>query len=288
MNYFLRTQSDLLEELEIRMRSTDNDRWSTAEMYVAINATIRRWAQRVRVPFLYTISGGWSGTSFTLSLPDYIDPRFIRPQISTEANDANVEIDSDYETYVDIPGYWVEPSTSGNVLRLNTIPYTADGRILFWAAPGHIPSSPGTVAADSTTSMTVTLTDMRLPLCGYIKVNSEWIQYAGMTTSGTVATLSNLIRGVNGTTTATQSNGDNVDWGVPVDRLDLYEQMMAQSSAVLYQMFLTDAAPAERDKFQWNMRYAQQQADEYWASYSSGYEPQLRITTRGMLTGLEA
>ena len=287
MNYYLRTQSDLLEELEIRMRSTSNDRWSTAELYVALNATIRRWARRVKVPFIYTITDGWTGTTFTLSLPDYIDPRFIRPQISTEANDENVDIVSDYETYVDVPGYSVEPSGNSNVLRLNTIPYAADGRIIFWASPGHIPSSLGKVLADSTTSMTVTIADMRLPDVGYIKVGNEWIQYAGMTSSGTVATLSNLVRSIDGTTTATHAENAEVNWGVPADHMDLYEQMMSQSAAVLYMMFLTDAAPAERDKFQWNMRYAQQMADEYWASYTSAYQPQLRISTRGQLTGLE-
>ena len=288
MNYFLRTQTEIYEELELRMRNTENSRWSREEMYSAINAVVRRWNQRVRIPFLYTISGGWAGTSFTLALPDYIDPRFMRPRISTTANDEGVSLDTDYDTFIRMPGYEVEPDgDNGNTLRLNTIPYAAEGNILFWSPPGPVPTELGAVAADSTTSMTVTISEMNLPKCGYIKVNNEWIQYAGLTHSGSVATLSNLVRSVLGTTTATHNATDVVNWGLPVDRIDLYEHLFAQCAATLHQMFLTNAAPAEREHHQWNMRYAQQQADEFWSGYYSAYEPQLHIETRNQLTGLE-
>lgn len=279
MDYFLRSRSDLLAELKIRMRDTTNARWSEGEMGVAINGAIRRWANRVRIPFLYTLTTGLTTSSWTVALPDFIDHRFFRPQVQSDAL-SNYYTSLQVDTWVDLNDYTVEPDGSGGrLLRVAGLLYDTDLRVIHWVAPGSVPadesvSSP-VVLLDSSTSMTVTTSENNLPECGFIKVNNEWIQYSGLADAGTTLTLSNLQRGIRGTTEATHSPDDTIDWGVCADRLDLFEQLFNQCAASLHQQFLAYASPQEREAHTFVMRYSQQLADEYWQSYASSYQPKL-------------
>ena len=279
MPFFLSTRTEILDELSIRVRDTADSRYTEPEKVYAINGAIRKWANRVLVPFTTTLSTGFTSSSFTVQVPAYVNPRWMRPQIETSALDY-YDIPASVDTWVDLPSYTVEPDGSGgHLIRSEGYLYTSDVRIIHWAAPGPVPittsASDPVVLVDSTTSMTVTTATNRLSECGFIKVNSEWIQYSGIADAGSTLTLSNLVRGVMGTTTATHDADDVVDWGVPMDRIDLLEQLFSQAEATLHQMFITYANETESSKHQFAMRYAQQMADEYWKSYSSSYDPKL-------------
>lgn len=291
-------QSDVIRELSDRMRVPGDDPWTTREMCRAINSAIRHWS-RVKIPYIYTITGGFSHNSFTVSLPDYIDHRFIRPQIKSTALDASVDFgDNTLETWVTLPGWAVEPNSAGGyTLRITGMPYTEEGRILFYQNPMELPvfdEDYPTLAGDidsSSTSLTVTTSSRAIAPVGYILVGGEWIQYAGIAGNAAESTwtLSNLVRGVYNTSgvSQTHTSGDVVEWGLPADDVRLYEHLFAKAEAYMHRMLLTTGSPNEKEDHKWAMRYLDAEADGFWANYLPSWQPKLKIHTRTALTGLE-
>ena len=251
-------------------------------MGTAINSALRHWAGRVRVPFIYTLSTGLAAGSWTVDIPNFIDPRWMRPQIKTDAFTEAYWVTGTGDTWVNLPDYDIEPDGSGgSTLRIRGRQYSSDVRIIHWQIPGPLPidesSTSPVVLLDSSTSMTVTSSENNLPECGFIKVNSEWIQYSGLADAGTTLTLSNLVRGVAGTTEATHDPDDTVDWGIGVDRLDMIDQLLHQCRALLHAQYLAYASPQEREQHTFTTRWEQQLADEMLKNYVSSFEPIMRI-----------
>ena len=286
MNYYLRSRSEILSELQIRVNDTADSRWSEKEKMTALNAAIRRWTDRLLIPFVYEPSTGLSSNSWTFDIPDYIDPRYMRPQIEQLGDENDYPyLYGKVDTWVNLLDYTVEPDGSGGFrLRTGGIRYDSDFRIVFWASPGPLPldesSTSPVVLLDSTTSMTITTSENNMPRSGFVKIGNEWIQYAGLADGGTTITLSNLIRGIDGTTTATHAPDTTVDWGIAMDRADLIEQLINQATAIMHMQYLSQASPQEREAHTFITRYAQQAADEYWRSYHSAYEPIMKIDLR--------
>lgn len=265
-----RTQSELKTELEVRLRDPDNERWSEPEIYAAINSALMEWAPRVKIPFLYTITGGWAANEREYDLPYYVS-RPIDPQFKTTYGS--------HDFWSAVPAYTLHARDGGILaIVLGYLPSASDGRVIFWApnspTPTTISSQSGSIDSDDT-SITVVTTAL-VGMNGYIKVEDEWIQYSGAVRSGSNTVLSNLVRGCMGTT-ATSHSAATVEWGVVVHRPDLYEQMMHHCLVFLHSLFNQNASNTKKDLHQWNMRWESPMAKDFWKTYTPWRSPKMRV-----------
>lgn len=283
---FLLTQQDIMTQCRQRMRDTANRRWTSTEVYNAINDALRMWSTRVQVPYLYTLPGGLSYGVYTYALPWW-----ITPPIDVEAervffiNGTPVQLAAGIATYQDVPSYHLEPDgNGGQTLRLEAFPYATNARVIWWGFNGPVPQVVPTLNAGigaSDASLTIaTSPDIRQ--AGYVKIDDEWMQYAGYAKSGSTTTLQNLERGINGTTAASHSGAASVYWGIAVHRDDLYGQLVEQVMAQLHNLFLQDASPKEIEHHTFQVRYHQQLADEYWHKYTPNRAMKMRLTRQGV------
>ena len=268
-----RTQLEINGFLEADLRDTNNDRWSDAEIYRAVNRALSTWDTRVLIPFVYAFTFATNEKEY--SLPEYVqEPLEVQWQVSGE------------DFWRDLGIFDVHTATAAaKVLRLAYYPYSASGRVVYWVANGPVPTTIPTLnaAISSTTATTCTMT--AVPVIGqngYVKINAEWMAYHGPTQTETVTTLNNLERGLFGTTAATHLSGATVNWGIVTHRTDLFEQLQAQAIAHLHSLFLTNASAHEVETHQFNLRWQQQQADEYWRRYTPMRQPKMRLTRDGI------
>lgn len=296
---YIMPQSDIIEELSVRTKVSEESPWTTRQMYVAINAALRTW-DRVRIPYVYTISGGWSGSSFTVALPDYMDHRYVRPQILSTVTHPYVEFgDNALTTWIDLPGWTTEPDGSGGwTLRLTGLPYAEQGRIIYWNNPGPVPPMednvfPLTTGAitSASTEVTISTGHRQIPQVGFVLIEGEWLQYSGISGNAgeSTWTLGNLVHGLfdTGSVSQSHSSGVEVEWGVPADNVALYEILMSKSESNLHRMFLTSGAPNEKEDHKWAMRYLDAEVAEMWNGYTPSWQPRLLLSTGDILTGME-
>jgi hypothetical protein len=269
----VRTQTELKDELELRLQDTANNIWSEAQFYAGINAALNYMGNNVKIPFLYTLADGFSSNSKEYTLPYYIgDP--VDPQIRIGSND----------WWADLPSYQVVSGSGGvNTLLLGTYPASNDGRIIHWnpnsVVPTTIPTMSGSIDADDT-SCTVSTT---LPVGqnGYIKIDNEWIQYSGaVRTTSTV--LSNLVRGCLGTTAASHSSSPTVNWGVVVHRPDIFEFMMDYGVSFMHLLRLTKGSSTEAERHQWMVRWFDPKAEMFWKRYVPWRQPKMILSRAAM------
>ncbi len=280
----LRTQTEIVANLKGTMRDSEQNRWTTVEIYQGINHAIDRWGERVKVPFLYSIVDGWQSNLYEYALPWYVTPPLeVQQRRYSGLNVGSLQIDLDQgaSTWIDVTSWDVEPDGLGGYkLRLGTLPYNVDGRIIWWAKQGRIPTSVLTLesAVGTTTATSLTITGTpTIGNAGFIKIDDELIAYAGYTQAGGITTLLNLLRGVNGSTAATHLDNAPVNWCIAVHRPDLYVQLEDQTAAYLYGLFLTDASPQEIQHHTFQMRYRQQMADEFWKRYTPLRQTKMRL-----------
>lgn len=286
MDIILRTQTEVLDDIKNRVRDTNNDRWTSLEKSIALNDALLTWHGRVSIPHIYTISGGWVAGTYEYDLPDYIDANAMQPQMKNLVpwGYYGIRVDvEESETWIDITGWTVEPTaTNTRKLRFDISPYSVDARIIWWGRQGPLPSTIPTLSSDMTASDT-TLTIGSTPTIhdyGWVKIDSEWIQYAGVTRGTSTTTLNNLVRAQNNTTAATHSNGANVTWGVAAHRQDLLQQLYDQARAYLHEMYLATAGEQERDLHERMVSYYQQKSDLYWRRYVPVKMPRIVIDRR--------
>lgn len=278
MALYLRSQNQILADVEALMRDTGNARWTDAEIYRALNLALQDWWGRVQIPMLYTGISSWTAGTYEYALPAYVrEP--MRAQMERTV--------SEYpSTWVDVPGFRVEPSSSGAYyLRFDTVPYSADARILFWANNSAVPTTVPTLTAEidaDDTSLTLTTT-ADVQDVGYVKIEGEWLQYAGMTTTATTVTLTNLVRAQNGTAAAIHALGTSVYWGVAVDDMRLFTQLINQIGSIMHRMFLTDGSEREHAHHERLMSYYDSRVQEFWMRYSPSYRPRMRLTRQGTM-----
>lgn len=290
MNYvvpFLKTQKEVADGIKARLRDTDEDRWEDAEVYRALNDSMSEWAGRVFVPYIYTITGGFLSSQSTYSLPSYI-PEDIQPQrlISRywdEGNENNN--DSSEYIWVDVQQWGLEPDgEGGQTLRVeissNQFSNT-DGRVLWWGENGFVPESVQALNAgitSSDTSLTIAAQPF-IPDFGYIKIGNEWMLYAGVTYGASTLTLTGLTRAVRGTA-ASHSADDEVLWGVAAPQQALFAQLNNQLRAHMHELLMTVSSTEETQQHQWQMRWNQQKADEYWMRHTPNRSTRIRIGRR--------
>lgn len=279
---FLKTQTELLQDMRRRMRDPDGARWPDHEIYTGINDCLLTWHNRVTIPHLYTISGGWVAGTIEYTLPGYIrgsiDPQ-QRRYSSPWPNVSGIGIEA--TTWVDAQAFSLEPDGSGGqILRFDFNPATDDGRVIWWQPNGPVPlTAPalnaGIDADDTSLILSSAVTDVSD--AGYIKIGSEWLHYAGVTYGASTTTLSNLLRGLNETTAATHNSAATVAWGVGCHRADLFGQMYNYVRGFLHALFLTDGAESEKTHHERQAMYYADMARGFWRSYVPNRKPKMRI-----------
>lgn len=283
----LRAQNTILDELEARLRDTSNARWTDAELYRAINDALLRWSGRVSIPYLYTLSGGWVSGTYEYSVPDYLGTR-IQPQRRVLSPYIDTTTNTTQYVWADVRGWDLDPDGSGGQnLRTQwnegTPGTTSDARILWWGENGPVPVTIPTVQTeiDSDDTSLVLSAVVDVGQSGYVKVDAEWIQWSGYSDDGSNTTLTNLVRAVNGTTAATHTASTSVYVGVAMPELRLLEQLYHQAMANAYAYGLTDINETERDRYERNMGYYQQLAEEFWMRWTPT-PPRMRLTRRAV------
>ena len=281
MNIYLKSQSEILDEIEYQMKDYGNNRWSNVEIYRAINIALGLWSTRVGVEVIYTLSSGFSSGTYEYDLPTYVRPP-LRVQHKVPVphyEDVDVDFTNTY-TWVDVPGWTLLPNDAdGYTILLESLPQDLDAQIIWTVRNGPIPKAIPVLNAEcSSTATSLALSTVEnVADSGYIKIGQEWICYAGVTRGTSTTTLSNLTRGVYDTTAATHASGADVEWGIAVHRMDLYNQLYDQVRAMLHELYLTNAAPRERDVHERLLSFYRQQADDFWKRYTSGRQPRMNL-----------
>lgn len=289
INPILRNQFELLTGLKQRLRDTAGQRWSAIEIYNAINDVLAYWGRRCLVPQMYSLSSGFTTGVFEYSLPWYITP----PLDVQHKRVLNTYIDgrpiyagnSPVSTWEDVPGWSLEPDgLGGQKLRLEVNPWPVEGRVIWWAQNGPIPTAiqhlnAGISAID--TQLTIAGTPA-IGGSGYVKIGAEWLAYSDFTPGATTTTLKNLLRGLNGTTAALHSTQDNVYWGVAMPVATYFWQLEQQVYACLHNLYMTNAAPQETQGHIFQVRWYQQLADEFWKTTTPQRSAKMLLTRQGI------
>jgi hypothetical protein len=271
----LRTQSEILADIEALVVDSTNALWSDAQIYGAINNAIRGWGNRVLLPRIYVLPSGFTGGVYEYDLPSYITKPFnVQVAITTLQG-------VDYQRqWVSISGWTTIPSATGGQKLVIHLAYdsanvTTDARIIWWAANGQVPTTiptlAGTLAADGTSLTTSAAVVGSIPDAGWVKINGEWMSYAGVERGASSTTLTNLVRALYGTTAASHSSTPAINWGIAVDDTRLWEQMEDAVIARLHYQRLHRGTQDDRLNHEKVMGYAQQRADTFWRR--SGYTP---------------
>ena len=283
----LRTQKDLVADVRAMLRDPGRDRWHESEPKRQMNRALEQWHGRVLVPMLYTMAG-WETGVYEYDLPDYIRGP-IQPQGKVLVPYVGTNGDTRQLVWADLHGWGLEPDgKGGQVLRLQfnegVVGASNEARLLWWAENGPMPLQEVKLASGiGSTDTTLTLDKApRVGRAGFVKIGDEWVQYAGTSESGGQLTLQNLVRGVR-STASSHSSGDPVLWGVAVTDPTLWTQLSHQTLAYLHGLFLTAAPSREVEHHQWQMRWYQQQADDYWQRFTPARAPRLK---RGRRAGV--
>jgi hypothetical protein len=285
---YLRTQLELRNDMRLRMRDPDATRWSDVEVYGAINDCLLTWHTRVSIPHLHTLSGGWVAGTAAYTLPAYIrgpiDPQ--QKRYSSHWIAASGLSAGEAATWVDIPAFTVEPDgTGGQSIRLDFNLATDEARIIWWMHNGPVPLTVPALNAQidsDDTSLVLSTAVNDIEEAGYIKIDSEWLHYSGVSYGTSTTTLSNLIRAVNGTTAATHTSTTSVYWGVGCHRTDLYGQLFNHCRGYLHGLFLTDGAESEKTHHERQAMYYSDMATRFWRGYTPNRKTKLRLGHEGV------
>jgi hypothetical protein len=133
----------------------------------------------------------------------------------------------------------------------------------------------GAIAADAT-SLIVNASLGDIERVGWVRIGSEWIQYAGMSVGSATTTLENLTRGQFDTTAAAHDDAAAVVWGVAAPNQMLFLQCSDQACAFVHEYYLTDGSAQERSQHERMVGYYQNRADQHWRKHTPTRSPRWR------------
>lgn len=272
---YLRSQTQLLADMQVRLRDSGQARWTDTELTHALNRAIEQWHGRVSIVDSYELPNGWPNDQFEVTLEDWL-PDDVQPQAQWPV-DPLLPNETTLSTWKDISSYAVEPAGDGTrTLRLNMVPYNGQLRLHYRARNGRLPTgspalSSGITATD--TSLTVDESLPEIERVGWVKCGAEWIGYRGVTVGSSTTTLTNLVRGLSDTTAATHDSAAAVAWGVGAPNWALFQQLLDQASAYAHEYNLTDGSPKERDLHERMLSYYQGRADMFWRKHTPSRAP---------------
>ena len=285
----LKTASALRDEMRLLLRdpSSSTNRWSSNEYYYTLNKVLESWQQRVRLPALYTLTDGFTAGVFEYTLPNYIrEPMRVELQretssLSMQAADSG---DTSDFTWNEVGGWRLEPDGSGGQkLRMHSWPYSVDGRVIYYVANGPTPITEPTLSAEISSTAASLVADAAVDVSdvGWVKIDSEWIEYHGVARGSATTTLQTLLRGRAGTTAATHTSGTTVYWGVGVDAESLWGQLRDQWEIELNRMYLVHGADGERRRHQEQIMFLKGMVEDFWRTkYISQPSPKMNLGPR--------
>jgi hypothetical protein len=271
---YIRKQSDLLAEFKAKSNiDPSSPRWDDTMFYLGMREGLMEWDKNVLLPFWYTLDAGYTAGVYEYAIPSYIKPP-IRAQIKRYIPYNDFGVLANANTWNDFSAH-IEPDSTGfgQVLRVDSVPRSLDGRIGWMAPNSSIPyASPLPVLqtnplSSSATALTLTSAPP-VASAGIVAIDGELIAYTGLSLTQTTATLSNLVRGIGGTTAASHSAGATVEWCIAADDQSLYTNLYNYTMHALHRLKLADAGTHEREGHQQMMLYHKQQADGYWLGYT--------------------
>lgn len=281
----LRTQSDILSLANNLTLNTAHNRWTDVQVYAAMNMALAYWYKRVQVPFFYTVPGGFINTSLEYTLPDYMEGPMDVQSLRYQDYPYLVTTLDGLPMWFDIDNYSIEANaTGGRTLRLGSYYYSSEARILWYGYNGPVPTTIPTLNAGIDADDT-TLTLASIPTVGrsgYIKIGSEWMQYAGTAEGAITLTLSNLVRGVNGTTAASHLTAASVEWGVSMDRGDLLNALLDSTRRYMMELKLMEDSTIANDVYKNQLNYYEGRDKVFWRAYAPSRAPKFRLGPRGM------
>ncbi len=261
MQPVVRSQTQLLADLEAQLRDTGNAKWTDEELYRAINRGVRGWDSRVSFPAFYTFTT--SADVVEYSLPFYMNTPLVIQEQPSNANG-----------WIDLMAWQMYPSATGSTIRLRT-PRDGQVRVIYRARNGSVPLLPSTMTlvsdlpADHTAYTQVNNNNKYgVGRTGFVLIEEEWIRYTGIGTQTADLFLSNLTRGDQDTVAALHTAAKTVTWGVAAPEERLFDQLINQAAAQAHSFMLINSPARETEHHQWAMRWHQQQADEFWATYT--------------------
>lgn len=275
MNGYYRAQNEILADVQAHARDSTAARWTAIEVYRSLNRALDAWNGRVSIPMIYTMPSGWSSTDYDYALPAYVRPP-VQPQIQYTDN-------VDYTgvpTWVNLRAWTLEPDGAGGMtLRVRVVApapdTTADGRIVWWGKNSRVPTTVVLLNAqiNATATSLVTKSVADVEDVGYVKIDSEWIGYAGVTRGTTTTTLSNLQRALNGTTAAIHAADASIYFGVYAPSMAMFQLLNDQILVHLHELFLTDASPRETELHERLMLYYENRVREAWRRFVPARSP---------------
>lgn len=259
------TRTALITQVRALVRDTAAQRWSDTEMQIALNQALSSWAGRVTWPLI--VDQDWTEGTYTYTLPDYLT-EMVQPQW----------LDEDGRWH-DFMSYTVEQGT----LRFFDDPGSHTGRIVAAMMHGMLPLGDTTLTSaieDDTDWMLISFAGP-IPWAGYVRVNAEWMRYAGMGYDGTGATLLNLARGQYSSPAFSHEFGDAVEWGIAAPHASLIEQLGDQMAGYLHRLYLSDGSAQERGQHERMVAYYDQRTMDFWRRWT-GRRPRVRIEEQRM------
>lgn len=267
---YLRTQGSLLDELRIKVRGDEGERWDNPlEYYTALNEVLYVWADQVKMPHVYTIPGGYLASIYEYTLPNYLRPPFY-PELLRRVPYYDYTVESLTERWQPAPGWEVVGNgAGGQVLRLYSPPRNVEGQVGFYSPNSRVPVTiPETSGSTSSTATTMTLgSAVDVDEVGHVKVDSEILAYYGVTYNASTTVLNNLIRGLNGTTAATHDTAREVQWCIGVDTPALWGLLFDMWKSRLHAYYMQDGGTHETGRHEKGMGYYDQKEINFWARY---------------------
>jgi len=269
----LRTRTQLIEDVAVRLRDAAHRRWSIEEIARALNDGLMHWGGRVQVEMVsaLTLAPG----QFVYALPA-VTPLNVR--VMARRNDG--------DEWWDLLSWEVRPTSSGGVeLRLGTDPGTTmEAQVIWWGENGRLPEEeelPTLMEELSPSGLSYFVLDGEygdLGPVGWAKIDDEWFCYAGVEAGDEETRLTILYRSKG----VMHAYGAAVDFGVAMPDIRLLTQLYAAALGSLHALQLTEAPGQEAEQHQWQMRWWQQQADEFWQTWQPTRAPRMVLGRRAL------
>lgn len=269
---YLKTRSEIINDCESRLSDTDNKLATAVEYGNAVNEGVRMWAGRVAIPRIHALSSGFAVGTSEYVLPNHIKPPIVIQIRSTAYNliaGPPVEADNSY-TWHELAGYTIEPVADGTfLLRLPLTPYTEEGRIIYWQENGFMPAGTPTLDAnidadDNEIAVDGLAAATELSDSGFLKVDSEWIAYSGITRGASGFTLHNCLRGFWSTVATTHVETTEFEWGIAVDDTRLWVQLMDYVAGYVHGLRVHKNTSEDVTRHEKLMSFYETRAQNFW------------------------
>ena len=274
MRLHARTLTDIKDELDDTLEAASTN-WTPQRFRRAINRAIREISNKVLIPTTYNLATAWDADVFAYVLPAWIDTGNIEAEWQNATNPQN---------WHPLHSYSIERGTDGlNYLRFRSTPFTATARVHYWhsnsVAPITDPILNAQIAADATSLVTKTKVTGIEPE-GIIRIEDEYIQYAGITQGASTTTLSGLIRGVAATAAAIHAADVQINWAIAVDEPIVFTAIEYFAMTALHEMYLNESAARNQRHHQEMIAYYKNAADVIMKQYVPKTSPRFTLDSR--------